>query len=101
MLEVSAKVLCHVGSGADDPCIIPADREIMGVPLCEAHAREQEACFAMGELAQACGAVSDWEKQARIRNNEPLLEILGTVQLELDGRVAKQREFMHACGVRS
>lgn len=77
----------------------------MGVPLCEAHAqahaREQEVCFDLGKVAEACGIVSDWEKQARCRNNEPLLEILGTVRLELDGRIAKQRELVRACGVRS
>lgn len=94
-------VACRVESGAGDPCTNPAKREVMGVPLCEAHAREQEACFDLGEVAEACGIVSDWEKQARCRNNEPLLEILGTVRLELDGRIAKQRELVRACGVRS
>lgn len=94
-------VACRVESGAGDPCTNPVKREVMGVPLCDAHAREQEACFVLGEVAEACGIVSDWEKQARCRNNEPLLEILGTVRLELDGRIAKQRELVRACGVRS
>jgi len=98
-------VTCRVESGAGDPCTNPAKREVMGVPLCEAHAqahaREQEVCFDLGKVAEACGIVSDWEKQARCRNNEPLLEILGTVRLELDGRIAKQRELVRACGVRS
>lgn len=73
----------------------------MGVPLCEAHAREQEARFGLGDVAEACAMVSDWEKQARCRDNEPLLEILGAVRRELDGRIAKQRELVRACLVRA
>lgn len=101
MIDVNARDRCQAGGGTDGGCSLPADGEIMGVPLCGAHAREQEARFAMGDLAQASGIVSDWEKQARGRDNGPLREILGMVRLELDGRITKQRRRVRACGVGS
>ena len=83
--------LCHAGGGSGESCVSLVDREIVNVPLCGAHAREQEARLVMGDLAQDRGIVSDWEKQDRGRHNEPLQEILGMVRLELDGRITKQR----------
>ena len=68
----------------------------MGVPRCEAHAREQKARFSLREVAEACGTVADWEKQVRCRENGPLLEFLGTAQQELDRRIAKQRDRLRA-----
>ena len=43
---------CQVRSGTDDPCLEPAAVEILGVPFCERCAREQEAYFAIGQLAR-------------------------------------------------
>ncbi len=46
---------CQVRSKTDRPCPRPAVVEIWGTPFCERCAREQEAYFAIGALAQAQG----------------------------------------------
>jgi hypothetical protein len=43
--------LCQVRSKTKHPCPHQAVLEIGGIPFCEACAREQEAYFAIGELA--------------------------------------------------
>ncbi len=42
---------CQVRSKTDHPCPHRAVTEIRGVPFCERCAREQEAYFAIGNLA--------------------------------------------------
>ncbi len=60
---------CQVRGGTDDPCLKPAAVEILGVPFCERCAREQEAYFAIGELARPSAAGTDgewwWESDRR------------------------------------
>ena len=43
---------CQVRSKTESPCSRRAEVEILGIPFCEACAREQEAYFAIGELTQ-------------------------------------------------
>jgi hypothetical protein len=43
---------CQVRSKTQSPCLHQAVVEILGIPFCEACAREQEAYFAIGELTQ-------------------------------------------------
>jgi hypothetical protein len=43
---------CHVRTRTQNPCLHQAVVEILGIPFCEACAREQEAYFAIGELTQ-------------------------------------------------
>jgi hypothetical protein len=53
--------------------------EVWGVPFCERCAREQEAYFAIGELAMR------GEEETRGLRDEPLVEALGRVQRERTG----------------
>jgi hypothetical protein len=43
---------CQVRSRTQSPCLHQAVVEILGIPFCEACAREQEVYFAIGELTQ-------------------------------------------------
>jgi hypothetical protein len=52
LIEATTKQgLCQVRSKTERPCLHQAVLEIGGIPFCEACAREQEAYFAIGELA--------------------------------------------------
>ncbi len=77
-------------SETDHPCDRPAVVKIMGVPFCGPHAREQETCFAVGQLAEAQGLVADWERQARNLGNGPLVEGLESIQQEFAVRFAEE-----------
>jgi hypothetical protein len=58
---------CQVRSKTDHPCPHRAVTEIRGVPFCERCAREQEAYFAIGNLAmRPQGLASDPERLRRI-----------------------------------
>ncbi len=78
---------CQVRSETDRPCPNPAAVEILGVPFCERCAREQEAYFAIGELAQ--GLPSDRARQAQNLRNEPLVETLDRMRWQYAGLVAR------------
>ncbi len=78
---------CQVRSETDCPCQRPATVEIFGVLFCERCAREQEAYFAIGKLAQR--PPSGRATQARDLRNEPLVETLDRVRREHAGLVAK------------
>ena len=67
---------CQVRSKTEHPCPRRAEVEILGVAFCGQCAREQEAYFAIGELA-------DWE--ARDFRNEPLAEVLERMRRERAG----------------
>ena len=71
---------CQVRSGTDDPCLEPAAVEILGVPFCERCAREQEAYFAIGELARPYTAEADREWWASYPRDRSLSEALGRVR---------------------
>jgi hypothetical protein len=70
---------CQVRSKTDRPCLRPAVVEIWGMPFCERCAREQEAYFAIGELAM------QGEGETRGLRDEPLVEALGRVWRERTG----------------
>ena len=56
--------------------------EILGIPFCEACAREQEAYFAIGEFTQ---------EQKRDLRGEPLSKALGETLGELLDKMRRQR----------
>jgi hypothetical protein len=62
---------CQVRSKTESPCSRRAEVDILGIPFCEACAREQEAYFAIGELtqeeAQGFGSKSLGEALERMR----------------------------------
>ncbi len=60
------------------------------------YAREQETCCTLGELAEACGVISDWGRQARGLHNETLIGALGRMQRDLDARLAEERARLRA-----
>jgi hypothetical protein len=56
--------------------------EILGIPFCEACAREQEAYFAIGELTQ---------EETRDLRREPLSKSLGKALGEMLDEIRRQR----------
>jgi hypothetical protein len=58
---------CQVRSKTEHPCSHQAVMEILGIPFCEACAREQEAYFDIGKLTmRPQGSASDRELAGRI-----------------------------------
>jgi hypothetical protein len=51
LAEATKQVACQVRTKAENPCHRRAEVEILGVAFCGPCAREQEAYFAIGELA--------------------------------------------------
>ena len=51
MAEATKPAPCQVRTKAENPCPRRAEVEILGVAFCGPCAREQEAYFAIGELA--------------------------------------------------
>ena len=51
MIEVTQSGGCQVRSNTESPCPRQAEVEILGVAFCGPCARQQEAYFAIGELA--------------------------------------------------
>lgn len=80
---------CQVRSETNDSCPRPAVVKIREIPFCGPCAREQEAYFAVGELAEAQAQIADWAKQAEGLSNRPLVEALDLVHLEFTERVAE------------
>ena len=68
---------CQVRSKTESPCLHRAVVEILGIPFCEACAREQEAYFAIGELTQ--------EEKAQGFGSKPLAEALERMRRERAG----------------
>jgi len=79
---------CQVRSRTQSPCLDQAVVEILGIPFCEACAREQEVYFAIGELTQG-----EEKRDLRI---EPLRKSLG----EMLSGVRRQRTDDHAAARR-
>jgi hypothetical protein len=67
---------CQVRSRTQSPCLHQAVVEILGIPFCEACAREQEAYFAIGELTQ---------EEAQGFGSKPLAEALERMRRERTG----------------
>jgi hypothetical protein len=60
---------CQVRSRTQSPCLHQAVVEILGMPFCEACAREQEVYFAIGELTQ--GGTSGTSESSHLENRSP------------------------------
>ena len=67
---------CQVGINAEDPCLRPAEVEILGVAFCGPCARQQEAYFAIGELTH---------EEARNLHSKTLAEVLERKRQERAG----------------
>jgi predicted Fe-S protein YdhL (DUF1289 family) len=65
---------CQVRSKTESPCSRRAQVDILGIPFCEACAREQEAYFAIGELTQ--------EEEVQGFGSKPLAEALERMRRE-------------------
>jgi predicted Fe-S protein YdhL (DUF1289 family) len=69
------------------PCLRRAEVEMLGIPFCEACAREQEAYFAIGELTQ--------EEKAQGFRGKPLAEALERMRRERAGGMKGIAAKMH------
>jgi hypothetical protein len=78
---------CQVRSRTESPCSRRAEVHILGIPFCEACAREQEAYFAIGELTQ--------EEEAQGFRSKPLAEALERMQRERAGSTEGLAAQMH------
>jgi len=74
---------CQVRSRTQSPCLNQAVVEILGIPFCEACAREQEAYFAIGELTQ--------REQKRDLRIEPLRRTLAETLGEMLSGMRRRR----------
>ena len=80
MAEATTKPLaCQVRTKAENPCPRRAEVEILGVAFCGPCAREQEAYFAIGELADEEAQVFRSEALERMRRVRA-----GSTDLSLD-----------------
>ena len=77
---------CQVRSRTQSPCLQRAVVEILGIPFCEACAREQEAYFAIGELTQ---------EEVQGFGSKPLAEALERMQRERAGSTEGLAAEMH------
>jgi hypothetical protein len=87
---------CQVRSRTDRPCVRPAVVKILGVPFCEQCAREQEAYFAIGELAWARGPATGWPEGAGTAHDESLFEVLKRIRQKFASHVVDARETLEA-----
>lgn len=89
MTEATTRLdMCQVRSGTDDPCLGLASVEILGVPFCERHAREQESYFAIGELTRVRETGDDYWWSDAGPGARSLAEALGRVRRGLKSKVA-------------
>lgn len=87
---------CQVRSRTDRPCVRPAVVRILGVPFCEHCAREQEAYFAIGELAWARGPATGWPEGVGNPHDESLFEVLKRIRQKVASHVVDARETLEA-----
>ena len=74
---------CQVRIGTESPCPRRAEVEILGVAFCGPCAREQEACFAIGELADE--EAQDFRSEALAEALERMRRVrAGSADLGLD-----------------
>jgi hypothetical protein len=85
-----------VRSRTDRPCVRPAVVKILGVPFCEQCAREQEAYFAIGELAWARGPAIGWPEGVGSPHDESLFEVLKRIRRKFASHVVDARETLEA-----
>ena len=78
---------CQVRSKTGNPCPRRAEVEILGVAFCGACAREQEAYFAIGELAGE--EARDFRSEAQAEALERMRRVrAGSTDLSLDADTA-------------
>ena len=84
MAEATTKPLaCQVRTKAENPCPRRAEMEILGVAFCRPCAREQEAYFAIGELADE--EAQDFRSKALADALERMRRVrAGSTDLSLD-----------------
>jgi hypothetical protein len=87
---------CQVRSRTDRPCVRPAVVKILGVPFCEQCAREQEAYFAIGELAWARGPATGWPEGVGEPHDESLFKALERMRRRFVSRIVDDREALEA-----
>jgi hypothetical protein len=68
--------------------------KILGVPFCEQCAREQEAYFAIGELASASGPAIGWPEGVGSPHDDSLFEVLKRIRQKLASHVVDTRETL-------
>jgi hypothetical protein len=85
---------CQVRSRTDRPCVRPAVVKILGVPFCERCASEQEAYFAIGELA--CAGRPGWPEGVGNLHDESLFEALERIRRKFASHVADARATLEA-----
>jgi hypothetical protein len=85
-----------VRSRTDRPCVRPAVVKILGVPFCEQCASEQEAYFAIGELACARRPEIGWPEGVGNLHDEPLFEALERMRRKFASHVADARATLEA-----
>ena len=85
---------CQVRSRTDSPCPRRAEVEILGVAFCGPCAREQEAYFAIGELAheEEQGLRSEPLAAALLMMRRGHASVKGTMAAELHQGLADARE---------
>jgi hypothetical protein len=83
-----------VRSRTDRPCVRPAVVRILGVPFCEQCAREQEAYFAIGELAWARGPSIGWPEGVGDPHDKSLIEALERIRRGFASHVVDARETL-------
>jgi hypothetical protein len=66
----------------------------LGVPFCEQCAREQEAYFAIGELAWARGPAIGWPEGVGNPHDESLFEMLKRIRQKFASYVEDTRETL-------
>jgi len=88
--------LCQVRSRTDRPCVRPAVVKILGIPFCEQCAREQEAYFAIGELALARGPAIGWPEGVGNSHDEFLFEVLKRIRQKFASHVVDSRLTLEA-----
>jgi hypothetical protein len=57
---------CQVRIYTESPCLGRAEVEILGIPFCEACARQQEAYFSIGELTHEEGRDLSYENRGSL-----------------------------------
>jgi hypothetical protein len=84
---------CQVRSRTQSPCLHQAVVEILGIPFCEACARDQEVYFAIGELTQGEDKQDLRIEPLRKSLAETLGEMLSTMRRQHADDLGAARRF--------
>ena len=92
---------CQVRSRTQSPCLNQAVVEILGIPFCEACAREQEVYFAIGELTQGEQKQDLRIEPLRKSLAETLGEMLSWITLSAISRKKSGSSSRASCAIRT